>query len=348
MDCVHCYLDVKNPERGELSTAEVVGILDQLRAAGTLFLTFTGGEVFLRKDLFEILEAARARTFAFRLFTSGTLLGKADVERLAALKPVAVEISIYALRSEVHDRITRRKGSLRKSLKAAAMLRRAGVPVAIKTPLLADADGGHFELIDAARRLGAGCRLDPSLISRRDGGTEPLAQRVDIDRLAELFADERLYDPVQQLPPPHPATDAPCAIARRVVHIGPTGDVFPCSAFPIAAGSLRESSFDEIWNGSHVLGELRSITVGDLEGECGDCSRAGYCGRCGSQALLEHGNFRGPTAEACTRAEAREKAAGLPAPAGARSIAHGARGPLGRRPIVGSDFVSVSSLRRRA
>ena len=56
--CIHCYLD--HDDHGELTTAEVKDILDQLAAAGTLFLIFSGGELLLRKDLFELL-ALRAR-----------------------------------------------------------------------------------------------------------------------------------------------------------------------------------------------------------------------------------------------------------------------------------------------
>ena len=47
--CVHCYLD--HDDHGEMTTAEIKGVLDQLAEAGVFFLTFSGGEVFLRRDL---------------------------------------------------------------------------------------------------------------------------------------------------------------------------------------------------------------------------------------------------------------------------------------------------------
>ena len=49
--CVHCYLD--HDDHGEMTTAEIKGVLDQLAEAGVFFLTFSGGEVFLRRDFFE-------------------------------------------------------------------------------------------------------------------------------------------------------------------------------------------------------------------------------------------------------------------------------------------------------
>ena len=44
--CVHCYLD--HNDYGEMTTAEIKDLLDQLAAAGVFFLVFSGGEVFLR------------------------------------------------------------------------------------------------------------------------------------------------------------------------------------------------------------------------------------------------------------------------------------------------------------
>jgi len=45
--CVHCYLDHDN--HGELTTAECIAVMEDLARAGTLFLTFSGGEIFLRR-----------------------------------------------------------------------------------------------------------------------------------------------------------------------------------------------------------------------------------------------------------------------------------------------------------
>ena len=51
--CVHCYLD--HDDHGEMTTDEIKGVLDQLAEAGVFFLTFSGGEVFMRRDFFELV-----------------------------------------------------------------------------------------------------------------------------------------------------------------------------------------------------------------------------------------------------------------------------------------------------
>ena len=59
--CVHCYLD--HDDHGEMTTAEIKRVLEELADAGTFFLTFSGGEVLMRRDFFELLEYARRLMF---------------------------------------------------------------------------------------------------------------------------------------------------------------------------------------------------------------------------------------------------------------------------------------------
>src|SRR5215469_1872500 len=81
--CVHCYLD--HEDYGELETAEIKSILAQLAASGTLMLTFSGGEIFLRKDFFELLEFAKGLHFDIALKSNALMITAARAARLHAL-----------------------------------------------------------------------------------------------------------------------------------------------------------------------------------------------------------------------------------------------------------------------
>src|ERR1700716_2569007 len=70
--CIHCYLD--HDDHGEMTTAEVKHVLDQLAAAGTLFLTLSGGELLVRKDFFELLAYARSLAFDVKIKTNAILI----------------------------------------------------------------------------------------------------------------------------------------------------------------------------------------------------------------------------------------------------------------------------------
>src|SRR3989442_15803728 len=69
--CVHCYRVIE--QRPELTTDELKALLNDLAQAGTLYLTLSGGEIFLRMNLFDLFEHARLLHFAVRL-KSNTLL----------------------------------------------------------------------------------------------------------------------------------------------------------------------------------------------------------------------------------------------------------------------------------
>ena len=70
--CVHCYRVIE--DRRELSTDELKALFAELATAGTLYLTFSGGEIFLRRDLFELIAEAKRLRFDLRLKTNALLL----------------------------------------------------------------------------------------------------------------------------------------------------------------------------------------------------------------------------------------------------------------------------------
>lgn len=308
--CQHCYLDSKRPP-DELSAEQWKRVLDELAAMGTLFITLTGGELFLRPDVFDIAEHARALGMALRVLTSGTRTSRADVDRLAALRPLSVELSLYSARAAVHDAITRRRGSHRKTLRTAVALRRRNVPVVLKAPILRPNLGEIRGVLEVAKRIGAEYTFDPMTIIRRDGRGDPRALRPDADELAGVLADPELRsNGLPLIRPPRDRSSPICAIARRVAVILPNGDVMPCSLHPQPAGNLRERRFRDIWTQSPVLLSLRATTIEALHAACSTCDKNGYCGRCSALALLEEGDFHGPSRAACNLAGARERAAG--------------------------------------
>ncbi|MDR0479969.1 MAG: radical SAM protein, partial [Burkholderiaceae bacterium] len=75
LTCKHCYaLSAEHAYPGELSTAEVFQVMDDLRAFGVPALILSGGEPLLRPDLFEIAARAQALGFHVSLSSNGTLI----------------------------------------------------------------------------------------------------------------------------------------------------------------------------------------------------------------------------------------------------------------------------------
>src|SRR5210317_926730 len=77
-NCVHCYNNLAAGDqdaRGkELTFDEHCRIIDEIAGFGCLWLLFTGGEIFLRKDFLDIYTYAKQKGLIISLFTNGTLV----------------------------------------------------------------------------------------------------------------------------------------------------------------------------------------------------------------------------------------------------------------------------------
>ncbi len=293
LECRHCY--VERDERELLSLEDCVRVLDDLAGEGVLFVSFTGGEPFARGDFLEILRAARAREFAFRVLTNGTLLGDAEADALAGLAPTSVDFSLYGDEA-THDRVTRVAGSYAKTRAALDRMLLRGVPARVKTTLMR-ANLGEFRRVkDLAASLGASFVFDATIVCRPSGDRTPLAEQVTDADLLTLMRE--LYEgrPVPKggnLEGGEPF----CSAARSTMRITPSGEVTPCVAIPTTPGSLRERPFAELWRAPE-LERIRSMRLEDLPA-CRGCDVIGWCTRCPGQALVEDGDIAGHSSAAC-------------------------------------------------
>ncbi|MDY6932298.1 MAG: radical SAM protein, partial [Halobacteriota archaeon] len=172
LKCRHCYMDIEKDYSSELSTEEVFGIIDQLVDIGTFYLGFTGGEIFTRKDLFEIAEYAKKKGFFLTFMTNGTLIKSEIIEEIEKFKPIKFEISLYGATPETHDYITRVKGSFESTIAAIEDLVRHDITVITKTSLM-NLNVHESEDIKAlCEHLGVICKLTPGMTPLRDGSID--------------------------------------------------------------------------------------------------------------------------------------------------------------------------------
>ncbi len=303
--CQHCYIpDFHAPDL--LTTERLLTLLDELAEIGTLFLTLTGGELFLRRDWHLVARRARDLGFALRLFTNASLIDDRIAERIVTLH-AAVEISLYAMEREVFEGITRRPGSFERTLNGIELLRSRGVPVTLKVPLMT-LNVGELEAIRAyAEEVGADCQASPTIMAKKDGDRSTLALRISAAELATFFAGPSSGCHLPEELADDPRRDGPqCAAASRYCNITSAGDVMACNILPGSGGNVRERAFRDVWEDSPWLQEVRSIRRDDLHA-CKSCERISYCGRCHAQALVEDGDLYGPSSFAQERAELMER-----------------------------------------
>jgi radical SAM protein with 4Fe4S-binding SPASM domain len=305
--CVHCYLD--HHDHGEMTTAEIKHLLKEMADAGVFILTLSGGEIFLRKDLFEILECARELTFCIRLKTNAVLIRTSQAARLRDLGVESVQVSIYSHRPEVHDAITKVPGSFRRSMDAIRLLKSHGLKIQIANVLMTENLDDYRGTHALAEELGAKFTLDPIVAPMMDGDRGIMNLNVSESVLRDTFRDESLIEDVEGFCAPPRAADEslldslPCSAGHTSCYVSPYGEFYPCVQFPISCGNVREQSFIDIWRHSEQLQEVRSIRLRDLS-SCSQCAHGGSCTRCPGLAFLE-GNMRGPSTQDCQKSFAR-------------------------------------------
>jgi AdoMet-dependent heme synthase len=305
--CIHCYLD--HDDHGEMTTAEIKDLLDQMADAGVFYLTISGGEILMRRDFFEILEHARARTFCVKLKTNGVLIRQKEAQRLRELGVEAVQISIYSHRPEVHDAITKVPGSLRQSIGAVRLLREQGLTVTMANVLMVQNAADYQGVRALAAELDAKFTIDPTITPMMDGDRSILKLNVDQAALQEVFRNRDLVGNVEEFCAPPSGVDEealdmlPCSAGHTACYVSPYGDVYPCVQFPLPSGNVRRTKFVDIWRDSPQLKEVRGITLRDMP-TCSKCAHGATCTRCPGLAYME-GNMRGPSYQDCEKSYAR-------------------------------------------
>ncbi len=271
--CRHCFLPVSGPHdrsaaHAELTTGAALALIDQVAALGALSITFSGGEPLLRPDFLTLAGHARRRRLGLRIYTNGTLLADPAhagwIAALAALHPLAVEISLYAATPAVHNAITGVTGSWAATVQALIGLHAAGVHTVCKMPLMR----ANAAELRAVRTLAGilGARFQPDLLITAGIGPTcadrraPLAERMTPAQLAIALrtlaesssSGRRLGANPAGRPAESPAEIAAgpqlCTIGRSALAVDPAGTVFPCVEVRRRLGSIRETPLAAIWH----------------------------------------------------------------------------------------------------
>jgi len=254
LHCVHCYTDCYNRAdliKQEMSYEEITRILDQLAAEGCLWVCFTGGEIFMRKDFLDVYAYAKQKGFLITLFTNGTLFTEAIADYLKEHPPFKIEISCHAATEETFDRITQVRGSFQRFMKGVRLLLERGLPIKIKTKAMT-LNRHELDQIQAlVEGLGLQFRLNSTIYPRLNGDLTPTRYRLSPDEIVELeFGPEDLEpetsctsadQPLGFEPPPDDRLFR-CGCGTTGVHINAWGQLGTCTWVSEPRVDLRQQS----------------------------------------------------------------------------------------------------------
>jgi AdoMet-dependent heme synthase len=300
--CVHCLFT--HEVRNELTTDEILSIIDHLRKLGVISLSLSGGEIFTRKDVGEILKFLIKERFLLTLYTNGTLINDSLFDTIATLKPFRVEISVYGATPDIHDVITKVPGSFQKTICSMRVLSEIGIPVIFKGFLLKHNFHQRYQMMELAKQVGVEYAFDFNLMPMENGRLDNLSAGLSINQIRSIYHEVNNEELIlrntvkiktrdSQLPK---GGNVICNPGRISGCISSTGDVFPCPTLRIPIGNLREQNFEDIWR-TDKIDSLRYMRLEDLK-TCSACPTLEYCNRCPGVAYLETGDYLGPSPNA--------------------------------------------------
>jgi heme d1 biosynthesis radical SAM protein NirJ len=311
LNCRHCYsISADTDFPGELSTAEVFAVLDDLRGFGVPALILSGGEPLLRPDIFEISARARAMGFYVALSSNGTAIDAAMADRIAGIGYDYVGISLDGLEA-THDRFRRQRGAFAASLAGVRHCHARGLKVGLRFTITRDNAAELPALLDLAEAEGVDkfylSHLNYAGRGNRNRGddAEHIMTRRAMDLLFERCWDQARRGIEREVTTGNNDADAAYllhwarrhvperaarlrALLRRsggnssgvnVANIDNLGHVHPDTMWwHHSLGNVKARPFSAIWSdlSEPVLAGLRAYPRG-VTGRCGACAHLDIC-----------------------------------------------------------------------
>ncbi len=331
LKCRYCFYSEEMAARNDLPTERWLALLGEAGKLGVQRLCLTGGEVFTRADLLELVDGIVANRMRYSLLTNGTLISRDTVDAFAVgkrrLRLDSIQVSIDGSRAEIHDQ-SRPPKSFARALAGLRLLREAGFPVIVRVTvnrtnlddlpdiarlLLEDVGLPSFSTNEAEQMGSARCYGNNMVLT-------PAERRRAMDA---LFALSKKYDGRIS------ANAGPLALAKHFAEIGESlasgetsrpgrgklcacggvlakmailhdGSIVPCNLLPtLTMGVFGLHSLSEVWRSSPAMNAVRyrrDIPLASLP-SCRGCAYAGLCtGGCPGTAMARYGklNVRDP------------------------------------------------------
>ncbi|GAB4277194.1 MAG: radical SAM protein [Coriobacteriia bacterium] len=326
LKCRHCYMGATGARaEGELTRDEALDLVRRLGEAGVPTLFVTGGEMFTRPDIWEILEEAHAQGIRLVVSTNGTLLTASDAERLAHLGVDFAAISIYGPPA-FHDSYVMVERAYAATLRAAEALTQAGIGLCVKTTVNQDTWPHVPYVFETARRIGAKVVYPCDLVTT--GRASDMARRsITVGQwreLADLIIREVTEDPdglefdiganpsivpyvAERLAREGHDVSAvterlhrmsACPVGHGHLAINARGDIMPCQFMQdYSVGNVRETDLADAVTALFELGRA------PVSGPCGTCEHSRTCRGCRAKAHCATGDVLGPDPACMLEAE---------------------------------------------
>jgi len=341
LSCRYCFYADSMERLDDLPQRDWLAFFEELGRLGIFDVTLSGGEPFVRRDLFDLIDGIVENRMRYCILSNGTLIDERVLGRFEVgkrrLRLDYIQVSIDGSRAEIHDKS--RPGSFDQAIRGLRLLKDAGFPVEVRVTinnhnvddleniarLLIEEIGLSGFGTNEASPIGAGCA------NRGDMALTPKAQLEAMRRIEILLeryprrikaqagpqAKLRMYRQMEHAratgemaPDWAMGCLSACGCVFSKIDILHDGTIVPCCMLPgVALGRIGQDSLADVWR-SHpqlwAIRERRSIPMSEVEG-CRDCEWNAYCnGSCPGIAHQLTGDFNRANPEDCYRDFKRE------------------------------------------
>lgn len=317
--CRHCWLSppfIRDREeyvdkvKDEITLDQMKWAIDEALELGLRGIKLTGGEPFLRPDVFDFIEYFHKKGLHLWIETNGTLIDRNMARVLQHFNISQISVSIDGPSATEHDKFRGIAGSFDKAIKAIKLLVKYNIPVQIIFSLYRGNLPHLWETISLARSLKVrSLKINPLALMGRALNLKKRGQTLNIKELLDLNKEiekgnsrgnppEIMFD----LPPAFQSIKslmsgkgARCNILN-ILGILADGSVSFCGVGSqekeLIMGNIKWDSLRKIWHENEILKEMRTKIPLGLEGICKRCIMKHFClGFCRAQVFTLEKNF---------------------------------------------------------
>jgi len=272
LDCKHCYIVGKKWGK-ELQFDEIVNLIRQAADLNVASFSITGGEPFVREDLFDILRELDKQEMKIEgIFTNATIIPEKLLDEFEKLQEFPFFVSINGPFTRTHDGFVGIDGSFNKSLKTIRCLIKRGIKVFANTSLsiLIDSDEQIESFYELVKDLKIYRWRISSPFLEGNWKNNSLKFGISIEKELQIFLkilqlwvkdkmpfDLELGHVFRYIDGKYAQTiyaesDYVCDYFRERIVILPDGGVSACPLLivpPYLVGNIRRSTLEEIWEG---------------------------------------------------------------------------------------------------
>lgn len=303
--CRHCYVpdcsdSTEYENTGQITFADINGLISQIDELGVMELQLTGGEPFILPYAVDILREAQNRLIPCSVFTNGTLITD-DVFRYISENNYSLifYISLDGYK-KTHDTFRRSRGAFQKTIKTIKMLLQIGCDVRINTSIGRHNIAEMRQFIEFVKNeFGVLHRL----VTVEPIGRANTKMTITAKEFADLLqSSDNTFEFLDSHDSISDWVTPACGIGSSMLFIDAYGNVSFCPTLTqkenseFLAGNIAHSSLKDIWENSPVFKKFRGLQCKDVE----QCRFRELCkGGCRSRAYLSTGNINSPDLAMC-------------------------------------------------